>query len=137
MAEYRVSLTTAEKALALDPKDLACLSQVLSSEQSIAKLLAATGDRTGAIDYAQRSIDRAERSGGDNISPVLKMLLARAYNTMAKIQVQFENWSDALAAGTRAVQEWRYVIGNKKENIHAEDLARAEEVVAECEKHSH
>jgi tetratricopeptide (TPR) repeat protein len=137
LAEYRISLTNAEKALAIDPKDLSCISQMLSSEQSIAKLLAATGDRTGAIEYAQRSVDRAEKNAAGNTNLVVRMHLARAYSAMAGIQRQFGNWPDALSTGTVAVQQWRYVITNERENAYEEDLARAEELVAECKRHLH
>jgi tetratricopeptide (TPR) repeat protein len=137
LSEYRISLLSAEKALSLNPRDISGISQVLSSEQSIAKVLAKTGDRTGAMDYAQRSVGRAERNIGSIANPITRIQLARAYGTMAAIQRQFESWSDAFRAASQAVEQWHNVTNSGSENSYSAELARAEDLMAECQRHLH
>jgi eukaryotic-like serine/threonine-protein kinase len=137
LAEYRKSLASIEKVLSVDAKDIPSLSQALASEQAIANLLAATGDRAGAIDYARQSVARAEGCSNAVDSLVMRIHLARAYAAMALVHRQFGNWPEARATAARAALEWRNVIGNRKENIYAADLTRAEQLVAECDTHLH
>jgi serine/threonine protein kinase/tetratricopeptide (TPR) repeat protein len=146
IAEYRRSLEISEAVLAANPKDLPTHSQALADEQAIANVLAAQGDRAGALDYARKAVLRAERYLGDGPEqeirtayvPKAYFYLGDVYRVLAKRESELPaqrlaDWREARGAAERAVSEWRALIHGREKHPYAPEAARAESLLAECQ----
>jgi len=132
LAAYRASLSLTDKTLAANPRDLSSLIQAIAVDQDIASLMADTGDRAGALDYAARAVDQAERIAQGNDTPNARIRLAKAYESMAEVRKRLGDWADARAAATLAADHWRKFNGG---DSHAADVARMERFAADCDAH--
>jgi tetratricopeptide (TPR) repeat protein len=132
MAAYRKSLDISEKALGANPKDESSLAEALSVEESMALLLAVTGDRAGSLEHAARAVARINAAVKATDTAPMKIRLARAYENIAVVRRQLGDWADGRAAAERAAGEWRKFSGT---NSHAGDIARMEALAAECAAH--
>ena len=130
LAAFGKSLAVSEATLKIDAQDGSANIGILSVEQSIAEMLAETGDHEGALRHAGRAMATAESMAKKN-TPPSRMRLAQTYEAMARLRKQFGEWADARSAAARSAQIWKGFAGDKEP--HADDLARAEELLAECE----
>jgi hypothetical protein len=60
-------------------------------------------------------------------------ILAR--NQMHPLNQQLSDWREARDAALRAISEWRLIINSREKHPYANDLARAEALLAESEAH--
>jgi tRNA A-37 threonylcarbamoyl transferase component Bud32/tetratricopeptide (TPR) repeat protein len=134
MEHYRKTLETAENALKASPTDMASLTEAIFVEDDMADLMAASGDRSGAVEYAARAVSRAEAAAKIALnSPTARIRVARAYEEMASVRKQLADWEAARAAAIRAADEWRLFPAGM--DSHAGDVSRMETLAAECALH--
>ena len=135
VAEYRQSLAISEKIVARDPSDHPALVEVIRCQRWLAEALAEQGDRAGALEMAQKAVEGAEKFPGTDRGPVANYI-ARAYNSLAKVEATLGEWSDARAAAERAVAGYKQVLASGNGYVHPEDLAGAEALLQDCIAHS-
>jgi serine/threonine protein kinase len=130
LAEYRKSLEVTEKSLARNPGDVSSSNGALATEEAIATLQAERGDRSLALEFAARALDRATRMHAGIGTPSTLLRLAGAWESMAAIRKQLGDWAEARTAAERAATEWRKAGGDRTPN-----LQHAEQMIAECDTH--
>ena len=136
LAQYRLSLATAEKALTRDSSDLSMTSQALAAEEAISQSLAHQGDRPAALDLAQQAIARAGRiSIGESDRDRKDRAVAMAYQNLSEIQAGFENWKEARQAAVQAVAAWGRMRQSGSRRIDPAKAARAEALLVDCDAH--
>jgi serine/threonine protein kinase len=135
----RQSLAVAEPALARDPSDLTLVIQTLNSEENLAEALAHHGDHRGALEMARRAVARAERLPVSvSSSPVrVTRSIAGAYLTLAAVEANFGNWSEARAAAQRASDDWKQVMATDSRLADPARVARTEALLKNCNSHLH
>jgi len=136
LVQYRSSLATAEKALARDTSDLSLISQALAAEEAVSQCVAHQGDRSAALESAQKAIARAERiSVSESEKDRKDRAMALAYQNLAEIQAGFENWKEARQAAAQAVALWRKMQESGSRRIDTSKQARSEALLKDCDAH--
>jgi serine/threonine protein kinase len=134
IVEYRQSLAISEKNVARDPSDYGSILQAIRCQLWLAEALAEQGDRVGALELARQVVERAEKYPDPETRA---NHVARAYNSLAKVEATLGEWNDARAAAERAVAGYKQVLASGKGYAHPADLAGAEALLEECIAHSH
>jgi serine/threonine protein kinase len=147
IASYQRSLVISDSMLAADATDRAALSQVVASGTGMAEAMAMAGNRAGAIHQSQEIIARAQ--AGVNAGPDKRsrerylaestMQLGEVYEILAKkspAPEQRRDWEAAGSALRQAITQLNALSqGNKPMPTEAEDLKRAEKLLAQADTH--
>ena len=135
LAEFKMALVVADKALALNATDLNNTAQAISCEKEVASLLAATGDANGAAEASSEGVARAERFSQMSHNAAARILLAKAYAGSAEVLGILGRWQQAREAAAHSAELWRNVATRGKDDVHVADLTRTEQLIAECDSH--
>ncbi len=147
VAEYRRSLEIAEAVLAQKPEDMPSHAQAIAVDQAIAGVLAAGGDRAGALEYSRKALARAESRLGEGPDRELRaVFVPRAYLSLASVnrtlaqgraraEQQLADWRAARDAAGRAAAEWQRIVAGRQKHPYTADLARVESLLADCDAH--
>jgi len=125
LAEYRKSLSLAQKFLAANPQDLAFVAQTVADEKAIGFTLALEGDCPGAIDYAQRAITLAEQHSAENDA-------ADGYLNLALAHQLFGECNETQAAVTRALAIWDRVTAAGRQITNPRSYEHAKRLLGSC-----
>ena len=131
---YKQAVDVSDKTLVANPGYSTAVIHALAAEQAIADVMTESGDRAGAIEYAGRSVTRAEQKP-PNPEPAVRKAnrLARAYETLATVHAHFSDWTEAHAAAVRSAAEWKTVSNNPGDS-HTADVERLDRLIAECDR---
>ena len=132
--QYKKAVAAAEAVFAVTPQDGSSNSNAASFEQAIANLYARLGDRQSALEYARKAVSRTEHNQG---TETVRQASARAQSNLvlAQIERQFGDWRKARNAAMLAGTNWRDLLKSSKNREWAENLAKAEALMLECEAH--
>jgi tetratricopeptide (TPR) repeat protein len=147
IASYQRSLAISDSMLAADATDRAALSQVVASGTGMAEAMAMSGNRAEALHQAQETIARAQAglsAGPDKRSrerylAESTMQLGAVHEILAKqlpAPEQRRDWEAARSALRQAITQLEALSqGNKPMPTEAEDLRRAQKLLAEADTH--
>ena len=111
LASYRRSLQLAEEAAAGSrAPDVSLRSQILADLRAIAGVLAATGDRAGAMAAAERGVSLAQTwaAGGPN-QPQMRRELAKMHFAQGETLERLREWAAAKQAFEQSRDEWQKI----------------------------
>ena len=145
---YRRSLESANSTLARQPADRTALSQSIASGNALALALAVEGDRAGALAQARDNVERARAGVSISSDKDIRIIivsrslvgLGSVYRVLAKAETDSPaqsqaDWREALAAAEHALTEAAAVPNAAKNANYAPAIQRAQELVADAEKH--
>ncbi len=135
LAELKASLVVADRALALNATDLNITAQSIATERELGSLLAGTGDRDGADEASSQGVARAERFSRMREIPAARILLAKAYAGRAEVLGRIGKWQQAREAAAHSAELWRNVVSGRQADVHAGELTRTQQLIAECDSH--
>jgi non-specific serine/threonine protein kinase/serine/threonine-protein kinase len=129
--QYRQSLAETEAVSDAGNHPLAI--QAFANEEALALLYASTGDRTTALEFADRAVSGAEALWGKApTSEIRAGHLARAYFVDASVQRTFGDWDQARTAAERAVALWRPIQNRGVLAVHRGAIQDAEEILRQA-----
>jgi hypothetical protein len=107
----------------------------LAAEQAIADVMTESGDRNGAIGYADRSSTAPNKNRRTPSRPSAERIawpgLMRRWRP---VRARFSDWTEARTAAVRSAAEWKTVSNNPGDS-HSVDVEKLETLIAECDRH--
>ena len=103
----------------------------ISGEEDMARVLAASGDFAGALDFANRAVAQAEKSNATPAqSEYLAGPLAHAYAVLAAVQEKAGNPGQARQSAERALEVWKQVHNRGIISVYGGVMADNEKLLA-------
>jgi len=128
LAQYNRALSLNERMLAKDPDNLTPFRGALHSEGGIARVLMFTGDRAGALEHANRMINRAEaRRGGSSPASV-----GESYLVLSTVHRHFGDCDSASQAAEKSIGHIRPLITTGRHDANRKILGEDEVIMGEC-----
>ena len=128
-SEYRQSLSMIEAVAAGSPDKVSVVSQALSAEQALARILAERGSRQAAIDYANRAVARAEKFWGvPKDEQRHSGYLGRALFTRAVVRRQLGDPAAARESALDALKQWTTIRNPAMRGFYGAAMPEAEKM---------
>ena len=147
IASYKQSVALSDAILSADPADRPALSQGVASGRGMATAMALAGNRAGALEQAQATIQRAESGGNASIDERSRarymaegtIELGSIYEILAKrssLPQRNRDWQAAYSTLLHAISALTGIApGGKLSSIEEKDLQNARNLLAEAEMH--